>query len=240
MGMSGFLLYLAQKNIPMGTAYAVWTGVGIVGTFLVGVLLYADHSSFVHYVGIMLIVSGITCLNVRKGCDIKVYVFIQTEVTPNPHAIKFFPNLSVSPEQPFHFNNAEEAKSCSSDFITITKEEQGDWLTLKPEILMTIMDYFTAGFPVFYYQQGKSSASDSEELSEIEQQIIEIIDSRVRPSVAMDGGDIIYRGFEKGIVKLELRGACLGCPSSTITLKNGIESMLKHFIPEVEAVEAIE
>ncbi len=184
-------------------------------------------------------------------------MFIQTEATPNPNAIKFLPSLPISPNQPLHFSNIDEAKGKSrivvelfginniksvflgSDFITITKNDSGDWLTLKPEILMVIMDYFTAGFTVFDEQEG-NIVSNIEGLSEIEQQIVEIIDSRVRPSVAMDGGDIIYRGFENGVVKLELRGACSGCPSSTITLKNGIESLLKHYIPEVEAVEAVD
>ncbi|KAJ6645184.1 NFU1 iron-sulfur cluster scaffold like, mitochondrial [Pseudolycoriella hygida] len=192
----------------------------------------------------------------------EMYMFIQTEFTPNPNAIKFFPNISVSPNQPMHFSNLDEAKGKSSlvvqlfninnvksvflgsDFITITKEEESDWLVLKPEILMIIMDHFTSGFTVFDGQNNistdKSTVNNFEEMSEIEQQIVEIIETRVRPSVAMDGGDIIYRGFENGVVKLELRGACYGCPSSTITLKNGIESMLKHFIPEVESVEAVD
>ncbi len=185
-------------------------------------------------------------------------MFIQTEITPNPNAIKFFPNISISPNQPVHFSNLDEARGKSSlvvqlfsinniksvflgsDFITITKEEESDWLVLKPEILMIIMDHFTSGFTVFEGQNDKSTVNNFDEMSEIEQQIVEIIETRVRPSVAMDGGDIIYRGFENGVVKLELRGACYGCPSSSITLKNGIESMLKHFIPEVESVEAVE
>ncbi|WP_425364200.1 NifU family protein [Candidatus Tisiphia endosymbiont of Hybos culiciformis] len=190
-------------------------------------------------------------------------MFIQTEITPNPNAIKFFPNISISPNQPVHFSNLDEAKGKSSlvvqlfsinnvksvflgsDFITITKEEESDWLVLKPEILMIIMDHFTAGFTVFdgqnfEEQNDKSTINNFDEMSEIEQQIVEIIETRVRPSVAMDGGDIIYRGFENGVVKLQLRGSCQGCPSSSITLKNGIESMLKHFIPEVESVEAVD
>ncbi|WP_375359052.1 NifU family protein [Candidatus Tisiphia endosymbiont of Neophilaenus lineatus] len=185
-------------------------------------------------------------------------MFIQTEITPNPNAIKFFPNIPVSPNGPVHFSNLDEAKGKSrlvvqlfsinnvksvffgSDFITVTKEEESDWLVLKPEILMIIMDHFTAGFTAFDGENGQSAINNSDEMSEIEQQIVEIIETRVRPSVAMDGGDIIYLGFENGVVKLELRGACQGCPSSAITLKNGIESMLKHFIPEVESVEAVD
>lgn len=183
-------------------------------------------------------------------------MFIQTDETPNPNAIKFFPNVVVSPDQPVHYSNITDAQRSStlavqlfainkvksvffgSDFITITKEEAGDWLVLKPEILMVIMDYFTAGFEVFDLQVQESKVKNLDSMSKIELEIIEIIETRVRPSVAMDGGDIIYKGFDNGVVKLELRGACHGCPSSSITLKNGIESMLKHFIPEVEAVEA--
>lgn len=183
-------------------------------------------------------------------------MFIQTDNTPNPNAIKFFPNVTVSPEQPVHFSSIAEAQQASrlatqlfginnvksvffgSDFITITKEEEGDWQILKPEILMVIMDYFTAGYEVFDLQSKEKKAKNLDSLPKIEQEIIEIIETRVRPSVAMDGGDIIYKGFNNGVVKLELRGACQGCPSSSLTLKSGIESMLKHFIPEVESVEA--
>ena len=185
-------------------------------------------------------------------------MFIQTENTPNPNALKFLPGLSVAPEKQVHFNNNEEAFGKSylatklfiiegvkavffgSDFITITKTEDCDWNIIKPEILMTIMDHFISDLPVFDIQNSNSLPDDFDQLSNIEKQIVEIIETRIRPSVAMDGGDIIYRGFEDGIVKLELRGACSGCPSSTITLKNGIEGMLKHFVPEVESVEAIE
>jgi len=186
-------------------------------------------------------------------------MFIQTEDTPNPDAIKFFPGQEISSDQPVFFSELAEVKGKSklaeslfnisnvksvffgSDFITVTKKPEGNWQVMKPEILMVIMDHFVAGFPVFE----ESTKSDNikhnlEGLSEIEKQIIEIIETRVRPSVAQDGGDIIYKGFENGIVKLALHGACAGCPSSTITLKNGIESMLKHFVPEVEAVEAVE
>lgn len=184
-------------------------------------------------------------------------MFIQTELTPNPNAIKFLPNIAISPNQPMHFSNKLEAEGKShlalqlfavnnvksvffgSDFITITKEEESDWLILKPEILMIIMDHFTTGFLALDKEHNHAQSS-SIGATEIEQQIIEIIETRVRPSVAMDGGDIIYRGFENGIVKLELRGSCSGCPSASITLKNGIESMLKHFIPEVESVEAVD
>ncbi|MGC0372266.1 MAG: hypothetical protein DGJ47_000975 [Rickettsiaceae bacterium] len=185
-------------------------------------------------------------------------MFIQTEDTPNPNAIKFLPGSIISPDGPIFFHKQEEALSKSplalklfdienvqsvfygQDFITITKKEESSWDLLKPEILTTIMDHLVSGMPVFEATAEKETAIDLENASEVEKQIIEIIDTRVRPSVAMDGGDIIYKKFENGIVYLQLRGACSGCPSSSITLKNGIESMLQHFVPEVKSVEAID
>lgn len=184
-------------------------------------------------------------------------MFIQTEDTPNPDAIKFFPGQEISSGQPVFFSELAEVKGKSrlaeslfsinnvksiffgSDFITVTKKPEGNWQVIKPEVLMVIMDHFVAGFSVFE-ESTRVDNINLEGVSEIEKQIIEIIETRVRPSVAQDGGDIIYKGFENGVVKLALRGACLGCPSSTITLKNGIESMLKHFVPEVTEVEAVE
>jgi Fe-S cluster biogenesis protein NfuA len=181
-------------------------------------------------------------------------MYIQTEDTPNPNAMKFLPGCEVNPGQLVFFNNIEEARKTSDlalklfslgqisavflgkDFITITKDTDADWALLKPEILVTIMDYLLAGMPILKITQHMDGDIN---LSAIEQQIIEIIDTRVRPSVAMDGGDIIFQEFKDGIVYLELRGACSGCPSSTITLKNGIESMLQHFIPEVIAVQEV-
>ncbi len=184
-------------------------------------------------------------------------MFIQTEDTPNPNALKFFPGSDISPSGPVFFNNPDEALLKShlatkvfniqgvvaifygTDFITITKQADIDWKVIKPEILMTMMDHLVSGLPVFDEVQ-EVEEIDNSTLSEIEKQIIEIIETRVRPSVAMDGGDIVYKGFQDGVVYLELRGACSGCPSSSITLKNGIESMLQHFVPEVKTVEATE
>ncbi len=184
-------------------------------------------------------------------------MFIQTENTPNPNAMKFLPAVAVSPEKPMHFDNITEATKVSalagklfgvhgieavffgSDFITITKSSAVEWQLVKPEILMIIMDHFVAGLPVFNDSTSlQQTTLDLTDKSELEKQIIEIIETRVRPSVAMDGGDITYVSFENGVVKLQLKGSCSGCPSSTITLKNGIESMLKHFVPEVQSVEA--
>jgi len=185
-------------------------------------------------------------------------MFIQTEETPNPASLKFIPDgITVMESGTAEFKNKEQAATKSllaeelfkidgivsiffgSDFITVTKAESIDWKKIKTEILATIMDFFVAGKTVM---RDASSATESvfdENDSDIVKQIKELIEIKVRPAVAMDGGDIIFRGFEDGIVKLELKGSCSGCPSSTITLKNGIENMLKHYIPEVVAVEQI-
>jgi Fe-S cluster biogenesis protein NfuA len=184
-------------------------------------------------------------------------MFIQTEETPNHNALKFLPGLEVSTAGPVFYNNIEEVKRESAlalklfhidgveavfygyDFITITKREAENWETLKPEILMTMMDHFVSGMAAL--EEAKHDVGiNTDDMSEIEKQIVEIIETRVRPSVAMDGGDIIYKKFEDGVVYLELRGACSGCPSSTVTLKNGIESMLQHYVPEVKSVESIQ
>lgn len=185
-------------------------------------------------------------------------MYIQTEDTPNPNAIKFLPDCHVSTEGPVFFNKPEEATGVSDlalqlfaiegveavfygfDFITVTKTDKYEWQVLKPEILMCIMDFFVSGQEVFKEQSSASSTINPEDLDDIEKQIVELIETRVRPSVAMDGGDIIYQGFKDGVVYLKMRGACSGCPSSTVTLKSGIESMLQHFVPEVKSVEAVE
>jgi Fe-S cluster biogenesis protein NfuA len=183
-------------------------------------------------------------------------MYIQTEQTPNPDAIKFLPGFEISPNNPVYFKKVEECKNSSlalklfnienveaiffgHDFITVTKSADYNWDILKPEILVTIMDHFTSGLTAFDNIVDEiNERLDTEHLTEIEKQIIEVIETRVRPAVAMDGGDIVYVGFTNGIVTLRLKGACSGCPSSSITLKNGIESMLKHYVPEVIEVVA--
>ncbi len=182
-------------------------------------------------------------------------MFIQTEATPNPLTLKFIPGVAVLESGTAFFTSAEDATISplavelfaidgvtaiflGSDFVTVTKDENSEWGILKAPILTTIMDFFVAKKPVMLSAK-KEAAAGSENDSDIVKQIRELIDTRVRPAVAQDGGDIIYRGFEDGIVQLELHGSCSGCPSSTITLKNGIENMLKHYIPEVVAVEAV-
>lgn len=180
-------------------------------------------------------------------------MFIQTETTPNPQTLKFIPGVTVMGDgTAFYTNRSSAANSplasaiftvnhvnavfLGSDFVTVTKAEDTDWNLLKPALLTVIMDHFVAGRPVITTARiGTNDADDSE----IVKQIKELIETRVRPAVAQDGGDIVFHAFEDGIVKLEMHGSCSGCPSSTATLKNGIENMLKHYIPEVIAVEAV-
>jgi len=181
-------------------------------------------------------------------------MFIQTELTPNPSTLKFIPGELVLGMSTANFTSKDAAAESplalalfdtqnvtgvflGSDFISVTKAEGCDWESIKTEILTAIMEHYVSEKPMM--SDVKATVVDEDE-DEIVKQIRELIDTRVRPSVAQDGGDIIFRGFEDGIVKLEMHGACSGCPSSAITLKNGIESMLKHYIPEIESVEAVE
>jgi Fe-S cluster biogenesis protein NfuA len=130
-----------------------------------------------------------------------------------------------------------ESVFLAHDFITITKNNNIDWQVIKSEIQGVLIDFFVTNKPILYQQTVRENSQHQDPLI---QQIIELIDIKVRPAVAMDGGDIVFHSFENGIVKLILKGSCSGCPSSTITLKNGIENMLKHYIPEVEAVEQVD
>lgn len=181
-------------------------------------------------------------------------MFIQSEETPNPLTLKFIPGVPVLASGTAFFTSAESARPSplaeslfkingvtavflGADFITVTRAESETWESLKPLILSSIMDHFVAGKPVMKTETPTAAASADDD--EITKQIRELIDTRVRPAVAQDGGDIIFRGFHDGIVELELHGSCSGCPSSTMTLKNGIENMLKHYVPEVVAVEAV-
>ncbi len=188
-------------------------------------------------------------------------MFIQTEETPNPATLKFLPGRDVmGAAPPADFPNAESAKASplaeslfkipqvssvflGSDFITITKSED-DWQQLKPILLTALMDFFLTGLPVINQTpalQDVSEGADGEEGdSEIVSTIKQLLDTRVRPAVAQDGGDIVFHGYEDGVVSLTMRGACAGCPSSTATLKHGIENLLKHFIPEIREVRATE
>lgn len=187
-------------------------------------------------------------------------MFIQTESTPNPATLKFLPGREVMGEGAVaDFPDRESAARSplaaalftvpevgrvffGSDFISVTKST-GDWKHLKPAILGTIMEHFTRGLPVI--ADASTEVDDESDFGEgdpeVVAQIKELIETRVRPAVAADGGDIIFKGFDggSGIVFLHLRGSCAGCPSSTITLRNGIENMLRHYVPEVNAVESV-
>jgi Fe-S cluster biogenesis protein NfuA len=182
-------------------------------------------------------------------------MFIQTESTPNPATLKFLPGRMVLPDGSADFPDADaahasplarrlfdldgvEAVFFGSDFITVTKGEV-DWPHLKPAVLGAIMEHFASGAPVMEgAAQGGHAAHDGPD-SAIVAQIKELLDTRVRPAVAQDGGDITFHGFERGVVYLNMRGACSGCPSSTMTLKMGIENLLRHYIPEIVEVRPV-
>ena len=184
-------------------------------------------------------------------------MFIQTQDTPNPQTLKFIPDGQVVLENSTaEFKSQKEAATKSpfamqlftvsgvasiffgKDFITVTKTDEVQWDKIKPEITATIMDFYVSGKEIMF-EKKESEDKGGEEDSDVVKQIKELIEIKVRPAVAMDGGDIVFHSFEDGIVFLELHGACSGCPSSTITLKSGIENMLKHYIPEVESVEQV-
>jgi len=189
-------------------------------------------------------------------------MFIQTEQTPNPATLKFIPGEVVLENGTYEFENAESAVVSplakrlfdlgdvtgvflGPDFVSVTKAGDTDWTMLKPSVLGVIMEHFTAGEPVITADSanaataGHNEADADGEDAEIIGQIKELLDTRVRPAVAMDGGDIVFHGFEKGVVYLRMRGACAGCPSSTMTLKAGIENLLRHYVPEVVEVRAV-
>ena len=186
-------------------------------------------------------------------------MFIQTEQTPNPQTLKFLPGKVVMDDGTAFFQNIEESSHSpfakrlfdvdgvegvffGSDFITITKSQSIDWQVMKPLILGSIMDHYNSGEETISKDKkndNKSLKSDEND-DDIVKQIKELLDTRVRPAVAMDGGDIVYDSFKDGIVYLHMQGACSGCPSSTATLKMGIENMLKHYVPEVQEVRPID
>ena len=184
-------------------------------------------------------------------------MFIQTEDTPNPETLKFLPGENILKSGSVDFPNEEsskvsplasrlfEVKGVSRvffglDFISVTKDSELDWNNLKPSILTGIMEHFSSGLPVLNKIDNNDSEVHDNEDTETIKQIKDLLETRVRPAVAMDGGDIIFCSFEDGIVTLKMQGACAGCPSSTATLKMGIENMLRHYIPEVIEVKAAE
>jgi len=184
-------------------------------------------------------------------------MFIQTEQTPNPATLKFLPGNVVMGEGVAEFTDPTEAERLSplasrvfkvdgvtgvylaGDFISVTKTETVDWYMLKPAVLGAIMEHFMSGEPVLRAGAEVSAPEALDDADPTIRQIKELIETRVRPAVARDGGDIVFHGFEKGVVYLQLRGACSGCPSSTMTLKSGIENLLKYYVPDVSEVRAV-
>ncbi len=186
-------------------------------------------------------------------------MFIQTEQTPNPQTLKFLPGKVVMEEGTAFFQNVKESSNSpfakklfkiegvegvffGSDFITITKNQSFEWQVMKPFILSSIIDHYNSGDATLHKDQKNenNSLKVDEKDTDVVKQIKELLDTRVRPAVAMDGGDIIYDSFRDGIVYLHMQGACSGCPSSTATLKMGIENMLKHYVPEVQEVRPLD
>ena len=187
-------------------------------------------------------------------------MFIQTEQTPNPQTLKFLPGRVVMKEGTAFYKNIDEVSDSpiakrlfnvdgvsgvffGSDFITITKSDKLDWQVMKPILLGAIMDHFNSDEDTIILKkinQESKNKEDNKNDSDVVKQIKELLDTRVRPAVAMDGGDIVYDSFEDGIVYLQMQGACSGCPSSTATLKMGIENMLKHYVPEVIEVRPVD
>lgn len=184
-------------------------------------------------------------------------MFIETERTPNPATLMFRPGCSVTDGSTADFASPEAAAASplaaalfslgdvervffGAEFISVTKAEgAADWTAMKPQVLGVLVDHFGSAAPLFSANTAVVTTDDDPEDAEIIAQINELIETRIRPQVAGDGGDIVYRGFNKGTVFLEMQGACAGCPSSTATLKMGIESLLKYYVPEVTDVRAI-
>lgn len=186
-------------------------------------------------------------------------MFIETEGTPNPDTLKFLPGQSLLEAGTANFNNPDSAEASplamamfavqgvtgvfiGYDFVTITKATEEDWDALKPKILAGLMQFFASGAPILNVTDQPAAVLMDEDEADVDiiEQIKTILDEKVRPAVAGDGGDIIYHGFQEGVVYLQMQGACAGCPSSTITLKHGIENLLKYYVPEVVDVRAIE
>jgi len=179
-------------------------------------------------------------------------MFVQTENTPNPNALKFIPEKKVSNLSSYEISdksninneairnilsiNGVKSVFLSKDFLSVNKDESIDWEDLKHIIISFINDHYSKGNSILYDKNEKIGNSD---LNEIEKKIVDILEKKIRPAVARDGGDIKFKEFDKGVVKVVLQGSCSGCPSSTLTLKKGVENLLCHYIPEVKEVIAI-
>ena len=186
-------------------------------------------------------------------------MFIQTEATPNPATLKFIPGKPVLPGSTREYRAADEADECTlaqqlftvsgvsgvflgQDFITVSKRD-GDWQHLKPAILGHIMDHYLSNSPMLLGEKPVEITGSGEFFDDADKAIVgtikELLETRVRPAVAQDGGDITFHGFREGVVYLNMKGSCAGCPSSTATLKHGIENLLRHFVPEVTEVRPV-
>lgn len=181
-------------------------------------------------------------------------MFIQTENTPNPATVKFIPGVTVLEKRTVDFRSAEQAVRSplakrlfsidgvtgvflGSDFVSVTKNDGKEWMAIKPLIMAVMFEHFSGHQPVL--EEDVSANVADEDDSDVVLQIKELLNTRVRPAVAQDGGDIEFGKFERGILYLYMRGACAGCPSSTMTLKAGIENMMRHYVPEVLEVRAL-
>ena len=189
-------------------------------------------------------------------------MFIETETTPNPATLKFLPGELVMASGTREFTSPEDAAASplaealfdlgdvtgvflGRDFVSVTAAPGTDWSAIKPQVVAILLDHFVSGAPLFAPGSAAGISVPSDDVpaddpadADVVAQIKELIETRVRPAVAGDGGDIVYRGFREGVVYLSMHGACSGCPSSTATLKHGIESLLKHYVPEVSEVRA--
>ena len=187
-------------------------------------------------------------------------MFIQTEDTPNPETMKFLPGMPLIEKGTVEVKSIEEAERyaplasrlfaagsiqqvfIARDFVSVTTTQDGDWDILRPLLITALMQHLTFGEPIVhdsYFDQKQNNAGDTD-VPQINKEIMALLEERVRPAVAQDGGDIEFDRFEDGVLYLHMRGACAGCPSSTLTLKAGIENMMKHYIPEVQEVRAVE
>ena len=180
-------------------------------------------------------------------------MFVQIETTPNPNSLKFLPGKTVSNSGSFEITKKDDVKNelvrnimsvngvegifLSKDFISVNKFDETSWDEIKHIVISLINDFYSTGKECVI--NNDLSENEDENFSEIEQKIIKILDQKIRPAVAKDGGDIKFKEFQNGIVKVQLQGSCSGCPSSTMTLKQGVQNLLCHYIPEVKEVEAV-
>ena len=180
-------------------------------------------------------------------------MFVQTEVTPNPNSLKFLPGKKVSSDIPIEITDKNESNNelirnilsingvtgifLSDDFLSVNKDEKIEWEDLKHIIISFINDYYSDGNEIVLDKESKNS--QIKDLSDVEKKIVQILETKVRPAVARDGGDIKFKEFKNGVVTVSLQGSCSGCPSSTMTLKQGVQNLLCHYIPEIKEVIAI-